>query len=122
MSEPNTAALQIAQLALLGEAAENLKDVAVFVWDDDRQYVAVNQAACKLTGLGRDALLGMRVGDMSADRGAPHFESVQRNAVHTGSLSIQRADGPVEIEWLTCHTRVAGLPYMVSMCWRKGER
>jgi PAS domain S-box-containing protein len=122
MSEPKSTALHLAQLALLGEASENLKDAAVFVWDDDRQYVAVNEAACKLTGLDRDALLGMRVGDLSPDRGAPHFENVQRDAVHSGSSSLERADGTIEIDWVTCHTRVAGLPYMVSICWRKGEQ
>ena len=44
-----SAATELAQLALLGEAVENLQTVsAVFVWDDDRNYVAVNQAACTL--------------------------------------------------------------------------
>jgi PAS domain-containing protein len=110
---------QIAQIALLGEAAECLQDVAVFVWDDDRNYVAANDAACALVGLSRGELLGLKVGDMTADRAAPHFDQVQHGSVHTGSLRIDRADGPVEIEWLTCRTKLAGLPYMVSVCWRK---
>ena len=37
-----------------------------------------------------------------------------------GSSVIQRPDGDVEIEWLTAHSVVANLPYMVSLCWRKG--
>jgi PAS domain-containing protein len=115
-------ATDLAQLALLGEAADHLDEVAVFVWDDDRNYVAVNQAACKLVGRTRGEILKMRVGDMTPDRGAPYFEDVQRGPAHTGTLTVEREDGPVQIEWLTCRTRVAGLPYMVSMCWRKGER
>ena len=121
MTEPR-AAVELAQLALLGEAAENLRELAVFVWDDDRQYVAVNDAACKLTGLSREELLGMRVGDMTADRASVDVEAVKHNPVHSGSSSVERADGPVAIEWVTCHTRIAGLPYMVSVCWPKGDR
>jgi PAS domain-containing protein len=122
MSGPDVSGLALAQLALLGEAADNLREMAVFVWDDDRHYVAVNDAACKLTGRKRDELLGMRVGDMSADRGSPHFEDVQRGVVSTGSSTIEGADGAVDIDWVACHTRVAGLPYMVSICWRKDTR
>ena len=50
-------AFDVAQLALLGEAAECLQDVAVFVWDDDRNYVAVNRAACALLGRTREQIL-----------------------------------------------------------------
>jgi len=110
---------RIAQVALLGEAAECMADVAVFVWDEDRNYVAANDAACELIGRTREELLRMKVGDMTADRASPHFEDVQRRRPHTGSLVIDRPGAPVEIEWLTCHTAVAGLPYMVSICWRK---
>jgi PAS domain-containing protein len=115
-------AAQIAQVALLGEAVECLQGAAVFVWDDDRNYVAANDAACALVGLSRAELLAMKVGDMTADRAAPYFEQVQHGAVHTGSLHVDRADGPVEIDWLTCRTTIAGLPYMVSVCWPKGSR
>ena len=108
-----------AQLALLGEAAACLEDVAIFVWDEDRNYVAANEAACALVGLSREEVLRMRVGDMTADRAAPLMTEVLHGAVHTGSHRFERPDGPVAIEWVTCRTRIAGLPYMVSMCWRK---
>ena len=55
--------LPFVQLALLGEAVSHASDVAVFVWDDDRTYVAVNEAACELVGLDREELLAMRVGE-----------------------------------------------------------
>jgi PAS domain-containing protein len=107
-----------AQRTLLGEAADCLVGVAVFIWDDDRNYVAVNDEACTLVGRTRSELLAMKVGDMTAGRGAPFFEDVQRRPLGRGSLVVERPDGPVEVEWLTCHSRVAGLPYMVSFAWR----
>jgi PAS domain-containing protein len=115
-------ASRLAQLALLGEAADCVEKVAIFVWDDDRTYVAANDAAAELVGRSREEILRMRVGDMSPNRAMPHFEDVQHGPLHRGSSQIQRDDGAVvDIEWLTCRTRVAGLPYMVSICWRKDE-
>jgi PAS domain S-box-containing protein len=110
---------QLAQLALLGEAIDCMGEVAIFVWDEDRHYVAANEAAVELTGVPREELLKMKVGDMTPDRAAPYFEQVQQGHLHRGSLEIHRADGIVEIDWLTGRTKIAGLPYMVSICWRK---
>jgi PAS domain-containing protein len=117
----NEDADQLAAIALLGEAVDLLQDVAIFVWDEDRNYVAVNEAACELVGRTRREILQMKVGDMSPDRASPYFEDVQHGALHRGSLTVYRHDGPVEIEWLTCRTKIAGLPYMVSVCWRKEQ-
>ena len=112
-------AARISQLALLGEAAECLEGAAIFVWDEDRNYVAANEAACVLVGKTHRELLPMKVGAMTADHAEPHFSTVQRGAVHTGPLQIDRADGPIEIDWMTSPTTIAGLPYMVSVCSRK---
>lgn len=106
------------QLALLGEAVANLEHGAVFVWDEDRNYVAVNDAACELVGLPRDEILRMVVGELTPDRAAPHFEEVQRARRTVGRSQVHRRDGAVvDVEWVTFHTRVAELPYMVSVCW-----
>jgi PAS domain S-box-containing protein len=106
--------IDITQVALLGEAVECLHGVAVFVWDDDRNYVAVNDTACKLIGRTRQELLGMHVGDMTPDRASPLFdEVVRRGGPHTG---IHRFDGG-ELHFVTTQTRIAGLPYWVSVCW-----
>lgn len=113
-------ATRLAQIALLGEAAEWMTDVAVFVWDEDRNYVAANDAACELIGRTREELLQMKVGDMSPERAQPHFDHVQHGReIHTGTLVVHREDQSIPIDWITCHTRIAGLPYMVSVCWRK---
>ncbi|HEY3544176.1 MAG TPA: PAS domain-containing protein [Gaiellaceae bacterium] len=109
-----TDAFDVAQLALLGEAADCLQDVAVLVWDEDRNYVAANQAACDLIGRTRTEILSMRVGDLAADHADGVFAEVQKRGIHTGTM-----DSPSgRIEYVTCRTRVAGLPYMVSVCWR----
>lgn len=114
----NRDALDVSQLALLGEAVECLAEVAVFVWDEDRNYVAVNDAGCRLVGKTRQEILQMKVGDLSPDRALPLFEQVQHPGVHAGTLVAPTG----EIEFMTSRTRVAGLPYMVSVCWaRKPE-
>jgi PAS domain-containing protein len=110
-----TEGLDVSQLALLGEAVDCVGDIALFVWDDDRHYVAVNQAACRLLGKSRTEILQMRVGDMTPNRASPLFEDVQRSGVHTGTHAF---DGGV-VEFLTTRTTIAGLPYMVSLCWQR---
>lgn len=110
-------ALDVSQLALLGEAVECVGDVAVFIWDDDRNYVAVNQAACTLLGRTRNEILKMRVGDLTPNRASPLFEDVQHAGVHTGTHVF---DGG-SVDFLTTRTRIAGLPYMVSLCWRRRD-
>ena len=105
--------LEFAQLALLGEAADHLEDVAVFVWDEDRNYVAANQVACRLVGKTRDEVLQLRVGELMGSDPSELIERVQKRGVHSGTM--ESPTGP--IEYVTCRTRVAGLPYMVSVCW-----
>ena len=112
-----TGALDLAQVTLIGEALA-AAPVAVFVWDEDRNYAAVNDAACSLVGLSRDELLRTKVGDLTPDGAAPHFDEVQRRKWLVGSLTFTRTDGvPVELEWVTFQTTLAGLPYMASLCW-----
>lgn len=109
-----TEEIDVTQLALLGEAADCLSEVAVFVWDDDRHYVAVNQHACRLLDRTREEILAMRVGDMHPDGASTLFEEVQRRGVHTGTMETPRG----ALQFVTCRTKIAGLPYMVSVCWR----
>ena len=122
MTIDDTTGTALAQLTLLGEAVAHTANVAVFVWDEDRNYVAVNDAACRLTGRTRDELLRMRVGEMSPDGAEPHFTDAQGSRLLLGSHKVLREDGEVEIEWVTCHTTVAGLPYLVSFCWQRDAR
>lgn len=108
--------------SLLGDAVDALTDVAVFVWDDSGHYVAVNEQACTLTGLTRDELLGLPVGELTPGHAQALVGRVQRAPLARGTSSFTRRDGErVELEWLTGHTAIARLPFMVSICWRAGS-
>lgn len=112
---------RILHQSLLGEAVDCLDEVAVFVWDEGRHYVAVNEQACRLTGLRRDELIGMPVGELSPERASDDIERVQRSPVTRGTSSLTRRDGErVEIEWVTAHARIANLPFMLSAVWAVG--
>ena len=108
----------LVQLMLLGEAVKSLGGAGVFVWDEDRHYVAVNDEACRITGLDREELLRMEVGALTDDGASPQFEQAQRAGRLTGRSAFTRRDGTrVVIEYLTLHTTVAELPYMLSVVW-----
>jgi PAS domain S-box-containing protein len=78
----------------------------------------VNEGACRLTGLSRTELIGMPVGELSPDRAAGDIERTRSAPLVRDSSSFTRRDGTnVEIEWVTTHTTVAGLEYMLSLCW-----
>jgi PAS domain S-box-containing protein len=112
---------RILQRTLLGEAVELVEEVAVFVWNEERRYVAVNDAACTLVGLPREELIGIRVGDMSPDV-EDDVAGARTVPFRRGGSSVNRRDGEtIELEWVTAHTRIAGLPYFVSICWRRGS-
>jgi PAS domain S-box-containing protein len=107
---------QLLQQSLLGEALDFAEGVAIFVWNEERHYVAVNQEACRLVGLAREELIGMPVGDMSPGRATADMKRVQAGDVTDGTSTFTRRDGrTIQVEWTTFHTRVAGLPYMVSI-------
>jgi PAS domain S-box-containing protein len=113
---------ELLQQALLGEAADYLAGLAVFVWNEERRYVAVNQEACRLVGLSREELIGMPVGELSPDGAADELRRVRAGSVTEGSSTFTRRDGGVvDLDWTTAHTRVAGLPYMISIC-RRADR
>jgi PAS domain S-box-containing protein len=109
---------RIFQRALLGEAIEGAEGAGVFVWNEDRRYIAVNDEACRLVGMEREALIGMPVGSLSEDHATAEIASVRRASFLSGSSSFVRADGEsVDLDWVTMHTRVAGLPCLISVCW-----
>jgi PAS domain S-box-containing protein len=112
---------QLVHRSLLGEAVDGLTGVAVFVWDEGRHYVAVNNAACAVTGLSREELIGMPVGDMSEDGVKGTMSAAQREPLLQGKIAFIRGDGVrVELDFVTAHTRIAGLQFMVSFCWPAG--
>ena len=93
-------------------------EVGFIVWDEDRRYIAANQAACRLLGTTLDDLLGRTVGGQT-----PGGESVVEEAVRaqrlSGTLTAERFDGsgPVALHYTTFATRTAGMPFMASVIW-----
>jgi PAS domain-containing protein len=120
MSSHANSGLDLVQQALIGEAMDGLVGVAVFVWNEDRRYVAVNEEACKLVSRTREEILDMKVGELTPDGAVEEIDWTQHAAIVRGGSIVRRPDGDVEIEWVTCHTVVANLPHMVSFCWRRG--
>jgi PAS domain S-box-containing protein len=115
---PDDASQRLVHRSLIGEAVEAAQGVAVFVWDEHRHYVAVNDAACELTGLTRSDLIGMPVGDRTEGQAGEIMEEAAQAPVLSGTMTFTRGDGQaVEINYLTLHTRIANLPFMVSICW-----
>lgn len=101
------------QATLLGEAVEN-GPVAVFVADENRRYVAVNQAACALVGYDREELLKKHVDDIAVDTGG--WEEMRDRGTVAGTARLTRKDGSsVDFAYVAGSTVVAGMPVFVSV-------
>jgi len=101
------------QATLLGEAID-FGPAAVFVADENRKYVAVNQAACELLGYTREELLSLTVDDVAESRG--QWEEMQVNGSVNGLTDVRRKDGTlVPFRYTAGRTRVAGMPVYVSV-------
>jgi PAS domain S-box-containing protein len=92
----------------------------VFVFDEAENYIAVNEAACGLTGYGREELLALKVSDIGGRpvRTRRHLAEVYRRGRNAGAAWIKRKDGTlVEVHYTASTTSIAGIPYMVGICW-----
>jgi PAS domain-containing protein len=103
------------QAQLIAEALGHAS-VGFLVWDEDRRYIAANDAACKLLGTTLDALLGQQVGGHTADGDDP-LERALASGFATGRATVERFDGSgsVEMFYVTFTTRSAGLPFMATV-------
>jgi PAS domain S-box-containing protein len=101
------------QTSLLGEAVEN-GPTAVFVADEDGNYVAVNRAACDLLGYSREELLELSVEDLAENGG--RFAEMRENGHLTGASELIRKDGTkVMFTYVAGKTVVAGMSVYVSV-------
>jgi PAS domain S-box-containing protein len=96
------------QTSLLGEAIEHAP-VAVFVVDEQGEFVAVNQSACALLGYERGELLTLRVADVARDEqpsedGVPGIRKTTLTRNDGGTLDFTYAAG---------ETTVAGMSVFV---------
>ena len=110
---------QLLQQTLLGEAVD-YAPFAVFVFDEDRNHVAVNQAACELTGYTRQELLRTDVFALSGKpkRAAALLREVAAGQRDGGRGVLRRKDGTtVPVGYRIGETRIAGNAFYVSVCW-----
>jgi PAS domain S-box-containing protein len=123
VSQPAVAPPALVQRTLLGDALDEM-DVAAFVFDEDENYVAVNVAACRLTGYEREELLSLRVRDITSRpaRALRHLDEVSRGDRAGGEATIRRKDGStVAVSYRAAQTRVAGMPFLIGLCWPVDE-
>jgi PAS domain S-box-containing protein len=119
---PDTTARALIDTVLVGEALEH-GPVAVFVFDEEGRYLAVNGMACRLLGYERDELLSRRLGDLSTQ--SPE-EAVRQYlaAMESGSeatAEVRRADGSlIRLHFRAASARTAGMPVFVGVAWPAG--
>lgn len=109
---------EILHETLLGDAWANARLPAA-VFDDDRHYIAFNNAFCALTGYRRQELLNVTVGrELAVDTDADVVASVLRGGRRRGTGKLRRKDGAVvEVSYEVVETTVAGLPYYIALVW-----
>jgi PAS domain S-box-containing protein len=108
----------LVQISLVGEAIDH-GPIAVFVFDDDLRYVAVNEYACTLVGYTREELLALRAGALSTSTNAiAEYAEVVRGEHEEGRTVVRRKDGTLlPLRFRARETRVAGMPFYVGVAW-----
>jgi PAS domain S-box-containing protein len=106
------------QQNLLGEAID-AGPIAIFVADEDHDYLAVNRYACELLGYTREELLELRVTDVAVNTGAPDdYEQMMRSGSHVGLTILRRKDGSeLPMNFRAGETTVGGMTVYVGVCW-----
>jgi PAS domain S-box-containing protein len=123
MAGAEAEAQRLIQIALLGEAIDFLP-LAVFVFDEEGRYVAVNGHASELLGYSRDELLQLRIGDL-ADSPATALQAyadVAEQRTLEATTHARRKDGSVlRLRFRGGATLVAGMPFYVGVAWEAIE-
>ncbi|HJQ49940.1 MAG TPA: PAS domain-containing protein [Gaiellaceae bacterium] len=103
------------QAALISEALSSA-GVGFLVWDENRRYIAANDAACEILGTTLDELLGQQVGGHTI-AGAEALEEALGGGFSSGRAVVERFDGrgPIDIFYVTFTTKTAGMPFMATV-------
>jgi PAS domain-containing protein len=93
--------------------------VGFLVWDEERRYIAANEAACEILGTTLGELLGQRVGGHTAGAEGLIDEAL-RAGYATGTAFVERFDGSgrIEVFYATFTTKSAGMPFMATVIAR----
>ncbi|MFB0524021.1 MAG: PAS domain S-box protein [Phycisphaerae bacterium] len=100
---------------------------AVFITDEDSRFVAVNRAACELTGYLRDELLRMRIPDLHEPEDLTAYnlyhDRIMEGEEIVSEAKILRKDGTkVDTEFNNRCIRISGTPYMHTVARDITER
>ena len=93
-------------------------NVGFLVWDEDRRYIAANDAACEILGTTLPELLGQSVGGHTTSRGTDEMiETAIRTGLVHGTAEVSRFDGTgtVRVFYATFTTKSAGMPFMATV-------
>jgi PAS domain-containing protein len=103
------------QAELISDALRSA-GVGFLVWDDNRRYVAANEAACEILGTTLDKLLGREVGGHTLE-GPAALEQALASGFTSGTTVVERLDGrePVEVFYATFPTKTFGMPFMATV-------
>lgn len=104
--------------ALLGDAIDSAATLAAFVLDENGRYLAVNDAACALSGYERSEIVGATIGTFNPHLAQEHTRALAR-AGAGGRTWITTKDGSrVDVEYRTSETRVGRMPFLLVICWQ----
>jgi PAS domain-containing protein len=103
------------QAALISEALVSA-GVGFLVWDENRRYIAANEAACEILGTTLETLLGQQVGGHTI-AGAEALEEALAAGFASGRAIVERLDGRgrINIFYATFTTKTAGMPFMATV-------
>jgi PAS domain S-box-containing protein len=89
----------------------------VFVADEQMQYLAVNETACRTLGYSREELLALRVTDIAVAEGAPElYTRMVAEGEQQGETSLRTKEGIVlPFRYTARETAIAGLRYWVAV-------
>ncbi|HEY7792867.1 MAG TPA: PAS domain-containing protein [Gaiellaceae bacterium] len=116
---PDTTARALIDTVLVGEALEH-GPVAVFVFDEEGRYLAVNGMACRLLGYERDELLARRLGDLSTQTAEEAVQAylAAMEAGTEATTEVRRGDGSLlRLHFRAASARAAGMPVYVGVAW-----
>lgn len=95
----------------------------MLVVDDDGNYVATNESACKLTGYTHSELLELRAGqDLAGDEASKKiYRALERGQRMQGKKLVRRKDGTlVPCRYWGVRTSVGKMQYFILMLWAHG--
>ena len=104
------------QQFLLYETLDN-SHALIFVADENMQYAAVNETACKTLGYTREELLHLRVTDVAVGPDAPaEYQQMLKAGMRAGTTLIKAKDATLlPFTYRASQVRVAHLPYFLSI-------